>query len=117
MNDEQRQIFALLWQAVHQIPLADEEGRMKLLRLVRVLADEVVLREGPSPKGGDPRLFAGLHAQHAGPGPEGDTPSIGSETWGAPGMRHCYECDACVSWLAPDGRCSCCTRVDVERRA
>lgn len=99
MNDEQRQIFALLWQAVHQIPLADEERRMKLLRLVRVCADEVLLREGSSPKGGDP--LAGLHAQHAEPGPVGDTP------------RHvqCWDCECWVDWLEPDGCCSCCTRI------
>lgn len=28
--------------------------------------------------------------------------------------KHCYQCDKLVSWLAPDARCSRCTRVTPE---
>jgi Zn finger protein HypA/HybF involved in hydrogenase expression len=31
-----------------------------------------------------------------------------------PTVLICYECDAEVKWLAPDGRCSKCTRMTVN---
>lgn len=27
---------------------------------------------------------------------------------------YCYQCDQEVLWLAPDGRCACCTRCTPE---
>lgn len=30
---------------------------------------------------------------------------------------YCYQCDEKVSWLAPDGRCSICTRCTPEEVA
>lgn len=29
-------------------------------------------------------------------------------------MKRCYECDVPCFWLAPDGRCPCCTRCTPE---
>ena len=30
-------------------------------------------------------------------------------------MKRCYECDAEVHWLAPDGRCAKCTRYTPDQ--
>lgn len=32
----------------------------------------------------------------------------------APKLTPCYQCDTPVAWLAPDSRCSACTRVVPE---
>ena len=30
-------------------------------------------------------------------------------------VKHCYQCDRAVNWLASDGRCYCCTRMVAEQ--
>lgn len=32
-------------------------------------------------------------------------------------LKFCYQCDAAVVWLAPDGRCGKCTRLTLEEIA
>lgn len=74
MDSTEARVIALLHQVVERLPHVSPVRRVKLLRLAQVLTAEALLREGSSPKGGDPGRGSMRSTQS--PAPSGDTPKL-----------------------------------------